>query len=68
MEVIPRLRALRYAVEEGSQLVIATHAPILMACPGVLAITFDRSPSGAVSFDDPESVRLYREFLAAPER
>jgi predicted ATPase len=59
---------IRQAVEDGSQLVIATHSPILMACPGAVAVSFDQTPPGAVSFDDLESVRLYREFLAAPER
>jgi predicted ATPase len=59
---------IRDALAEGSQFLIATHSPILMACPGSLAISFDQTPPGPVSFDDLESVRLYRDFLAAPER
>jgi predicted ATPase len=59
---------IREAVLEGSQFVVATHSPILMACADAVAISFDRTPPAPVSFDDLESVRLYREFLAAPGR
>ena len=33
-----------------------------------VAVSFDRTPPTPVSFDELESVRLYRDFLAAPER
>lgn len=52
----------------GSQLIVATHAPILMAAPGSVALTFDRSPPAPVRFEELESVSLYRSFLEAPER
>ena len=56
------------AVETGSQFIIATHAPILMAVPGATILSFDEVPVRAVSFEDLEPVRLVRDFLNAPER
>ncbi|MGD2067897.1 MAG: AAA family ATPase [Gemmatimonadota bacterium] len=55
-------------VEEGAQFVIATHSPILLAIPGARILDFDRAPLASASWDDLESVRLYREVLNAPER
>ncbi|MEJ2202984.1 MAG: AAA family ATPase [Gemmatimonadota bacterium] len=62
------LAMMKEAVDGGSQFIIATHAPILMATPGATILSFDLTPVRAVSFDELESVRLVREFLAAPER
>lgn len=62
------LAMMKQAVDDGSQLVIATHAPILMATPGATILSFDVTPIRPVSFDQLEPVRLVREFLAAPER
>ncbi len=62
------LAMMKEAVDDGSQFVIATHAPILMAVPEATILSFDLTPVGAVGFDELDSVRLVREFLAAPER
>lgn len=59
---------IREAVEQGSQFVIATHSPILLAVPDARLLSFDRSPAAPVAYDDLDSVRLYRDFLAAPAR
>jgi len=56
------------AVRTGSQFIIATHAPILMAVPGATILSFDEAPVRAVDFQDLEAVRLVRGFLNAPER
>lgn len=56
------------SVAEGSQFVVATHAPILMAIPGATVLSFDDVPVRAVPFEEVASVRLVRDFLAAPER
>lgn len=58
----------REAVDEGSQLIVATHSPILMATPGARILTFDQLPVASVAFEDLESVSLVRDFLNAPER
>lgn len=56
------------AVKQGSQFVIATHAPILMAVPGATILSFDATPPRRVDFDELEAVRLVRDFLNAPQR
>lgn len=58
----------RDAVREGSQLVIATHSPILMATPGARILGFDDPPVRPVAFDEIEAVALVRDFLQAPDR
>ena len=55
-------------VGEEAQFVIATHSPILLAYPGARIVSFDEIPVKPVAFEELESVRLVREFLAAPER
>ncbi len=62
------LAMIRDAVEDGSQLVIATHSPILMATPGARILSFDDPPIRPVDFGDIEAVALVRDFLGAPER
>jgi len=62
------LALIRESVDEGSQFIVATHSPILMSVPGATVLSFDEAPVRPVAFDDLESVRLVRDFLAAPER
>lgn len=62
------LALVKEAVEAGSQFVVATHAPILLAYPGARLYSFDETPPRPVPFDALEHVRLTRDFLAAPER
>jgi predicted ATPase len=52
----------------GAQFVIATHSPILLACPG--ARIYELSPGGVeeCAYDALDTVRLMRGFLEAPER
>jgi predicted ATPase len=62
------LALIKRALDAGSQFVIATHSPILMATPEATILSFDSPPIRAVRFEDLESVTLVREFLKAPER
>lgn len=62
------LAMIREALGAGSQLVIATHSPILMATPGAIILTFDEPPVHRTTFEELESVALVRDFLQAPER
>lgn len=55
-------------VNEGGQLIIATHSPVLMAVPGATIYNFDESPLREVAYEDLEGVRLMKDFLLAPER
>ena len=62
------LAMIKRALDAGSQFVVATHSPILMATPGATILSFDVPPIRPVRFEDLESVALVREFLQAPER
>lgn len=55
-------------VENGSQFIISTHSPILLAYPGaeIFEITSDGIES--ISYDECGNVELYRRFLESPER
>lgn len=55
-------------VAEDAQFIIATHSPMLLAYPGARIVSFDEVPVRAVEYTELESVRLVRDFLAAPER
>lgn len=59
---------LKEAVGRGAQVVMATHAPILMAYPGALIYEIREGKLRPTGYDDLEAVRTMREFLAAPER
>lgn len=54
--------------ERASQLVIATHSPILMAYPK--ALIYRLAPNGIerVAYEDTEHYRITRDFLSSPER
>lgn len=62
------LRRIHELVEEGSQFVIATHSPILLAYPG--ATIYECSSQGLqrIKYEEAESVRLTRSFFESPER
>ena len=62
------LAMIRNALDTGSQFVIATHSPILMAIPGAAIFSFDDPPVRRVCFEELGSVSLVRDFLQAPER
>jgi predicted ATPase len=55
-------------VAQESQFIIATHSPILLALPGALIYSCDRTPIEAVPFAELEHVVLTRDFLNDPER
>ena len=55
-------------VKQNAQFVIATHSPLLLAYPGAVIYSFDRTPVARVAYDDLDHVRLTREFLQDPER
>ena len=64
MAVLARISEL---VAAGSQFVIATHSPVLLALPGARILQID--PTGhirAVAYDEADPVALTRAFLADP--
>lgn len=53
-------------VKQGSQFIIATHSPILMACPGASILNFEHSIE-PIAWKDVEHVEVTKAFLNDPE-
>jgi predicted ATPase len=63
------LRIMHQLVERsGSQFIIATHSPILLAYPGARIYHFGEQGIAQVAYEDTEHFRVTRDFLAARER
>ena len=58
----------RLVEREGSQFVIATHSPILLAYPGAVIYRFGTDGIAPVAYEDTEHFQITRDFLAGPER
>jgi predicted ATPase len=56
------------AARAGGQFVVATHSPILLACPDALIFECDDDGITQRDYDDVDAVRFTRGFLDAPER
>ncbi|MGP6175284.1 AAA family ATPase [Corynebacterium sp. A21] len=52
---------------EGSQIIMATHSPALMAIPGAGILEIGAAGISRRDFEDAEAVRAAREFVADPE-
>jgi predicted ATPase len=57
------LSAIHQLVEDSSQLIIATHSPILLAYPHAKIIRFDATGLSEVSFEDTDHFNVTRDFL-----
>ncbi len=47
-----------------AQFIIATHSPILMACPEATIYSFDEMPVTPIDYEKTEHYRIYRDFMA----
>jgi predicted ATPase len=56
------------AVAAGSQVLLATHSPLLAAMPGARMLELDDDGITPRDWADLDLVRDWREFLAAPDR
>jgi predicted ATPase len=65
---IALLDVLRRAAKAGAQFIVATHSPILLACPRARIYSFDEAPIAEVEYGELEHVRVTRDFLNDPER
>jgi predicted ATPase len=66
MAVLARLAEL---ADQGCQIVVATHSPILLALPGATIYEIDEDGQiERVDYDQALPVRLTRDFLGAPEK
>jgi predicted ATPase len=63
------LRLLRQFSTRGDvQFIIATHSPILLACPDAEIYCFDGSCIHKVAYEDTDYYRIYRDFLNNREK
>jgi predicted ATPase len=46
-----------------AQFIIATHSPILLACPGAQIYSFDEIPAKEVPYEATEHYRIYKAFM-----
>jgi predicted ATPase len=53
----------QYAAEGQAQFVIATHSPILLACPGAQIFSFGPSSIEEVGYEETEQYQIYQRFL-----
>jgi predicted ATPase len=54
--------------QEGSQVIMATHSPLLAALPGATTIELGDWGMRRTGWEDLDIVRSWRDFLTAPER
>jgi predicted ATPase len=51
------------SAKDHAQFIIATHSPILLACPHALIYSFDYSPVRQILYEEAEHYKIYRAFL-----
>jgi predicted ATPase len=51
-----------------AQFIIATHSPIIMACPGAQIYSFDSHPVKRVDYEDTEHYQVYKSFMEDREK
>lgn len=61
LKLIQEMGALGHA-----QFIIATHSPILMACPGSMIYSFDYTPVKTIQYEDTEHYQIYKNFMENP--
>lgn len=67
--VLAALTRIHDLAADGSQFIIATHSPILLAVPGATIMQVEADGSiDRVGYDEAEVVEFTRRFLEAPER
>ena len=51
-----------------AQFIIATHSPILLACPESVIYSFDHSPVKIIRYEDTEHYQVYKNFMENPDK
>ena len=64
---IALLALLLDAARNGSQIIAATHSPILMALPDATIVDFDQRPPQPIAWEDVEHVAITKAFLSNPD-
>jgi predicted ATPase len=66
LELLKLLR--QFAAGGEVQFIIATHSPILLACPDADILSFDRIPIEKVEYEGTDYYRVYKDFLNNREK
>ena len=61
LDVLTRMSAAGHA-----QFIVATHSPILLACPGAAIYSFDQPAIRRVAYEETGHYQLYRRFMEDP--
>ncbi|OGJ87009.1 MAG: AAA family ATPase [Candidatus Raymondbacteria bacterium RifOxyA12_full_50_37] len=51
-----------------AQFIIATHSPLLLACPGAIIYNFDTVPVSSCSYEETDYFRVYKDFMEHREK
>jgi predicted ATPase len=51
-----------------AQFLIATHSPILLACPGARILSFDHVPVCELAYEETEHYKVYKAFMQDPDK
>jgi predicted ATPase len=51
-----------------AQFIVATHSPILLACPGAAILSFDAVPVREIAYEETDHYRVYHDFMKNRER
>ena len=51
-----------------AQFIIATHSPILLACPGASILSFDTNPVRQIEYENTDHYRIYKKFMKNPHK
>ncbi len=63
------LRILKSMMKDGhAQFIIATHSPILLACPGATIYSLDFAPIKQVDYEETEYFTVYKDFMENREK
>ncbi len=66
---IELLTLIRNMIDDGhAQFIIATHSPILLACPCATIYSFDQCPVSPVNYEETDHYQLYKGFLENREK
>jgi predicted ATPase len=51
-----------------AQFIIATHSPILLACPDAQILSFDKIPLQQIDYQDTSQYQVYKDFMGNPSK
>jgi predicted ATPase len=67
-----QLKLLKLLADMGraghAQFIVATHSPILLACPGAKILSFDETPVKEIEYENTDHYRIYKDFMADPQK